>query len=91
MNAEPDCRVCLVILNSDFPFRTPRIILRVDVFEAKRPDRGHLGDVLARFRPMKVGRVAGEDDYGAGWKALDLPWPEPGLANGVEALACLPE
>ena len=31
------------------------------------------------------------EDAGRSWKALDLPWPEPGLADGVEALACLPE
>jgi len=31
------------------------------------------------------------DDAGRSWKALDLPWPEPGLADGVEALAYLPE
>jgi len=31
------------------------------------------------------------DDAGRNWKALDLPWPEPGLEDGVEALACLPE
>jgi photosystem II stability/assembly factor-like uncharacterized protein len=31
------------------------------------------------------------DDAGRSWKALDLPLPEPGLADGVEALACLPE
>jgi photosystem II stability/assembly factor-like uncharacterized protein len=31
------------------------------------------------------------DDAGRSWKALDFPWPEPGLADGVEALACLPE
>jgi hypothetical protein len=31
------------------------------------------------------------DDAGQNWKALNLPWPEPGLANGLEALACLPE
>ncbi len=30
-------------------------------------------------------------DAGRSWKALDFPWPEPGLADGVEALACLPE
>jgi len=29
-------------------------------------------------------------DAGRSWKAMDLPWPEPGLADGVEALACLP-
>jgi photosystem II stability/assembly factor-like uncharacterized protein len=31
------------------------------------------------------------DDAGRSWKALDLPWPEPGLQDGVVALACLPE
>src|SRR6516164_26398 len=31
------------------------------------------------------------DNAGRSWKALELPWPEPGLADGVEALACLPE
>src|SRR5437660_9757233 len=31
------------------------------------------------------------EDAGRSWKALDLPWPEPGLADGVEALACVPE
>jgi hypothetical protein len=30
------------------------------------------------------------DDAGRSWKALDVPWPEPGLADGVAALACLP-
>jgi hypothetical protein len=29
------------------------------------------------------------DDAGWSWKVLDLPWPEPGLADGVEALTCL--
>ena len=31
------------------------------------------------------------DDAGRSWKALDFPWPEPWFADGVEALACLPE
>lgn len=30
-------------------------------------------------------------DAGQSWRALDVPWPEPGLADGVEALVCLPE
>jgi photosystem II stability/assembly factor-like uncharacterized protein len=30
------------------------------------------------------------DDAGRSWKVLDVPWPVPGLADGVEALACLP-
>jgi hypothetical protein len=31
------------------------------------------------------------DDAGRSWKALVFPWPELGLADGVHALACLPE
>jgi photosystem II stability/assembly factor-like uncharacterized protein len=31
------------------------------------------------------------DDAGRRWKALGIPWPAPGLADGVAALACLPE
>jgi photosystem II stability/assembly factor-like uncharacterized protein len=31
------------------------------------------------------------DDAGQSWKDLDLPWPKPGLADGVMALACFPE
>lgn len=31
------------------------------------------------------------DDAGRSRKALDLPWPEPGLQDGVAALACLPD
>ncbi len=31
------------------------------------------------------------DDAGRSWKAPDLPWPEPGLEDGVAALACLPD
>jgi photosystem II stability/assembly factor-like uncharacterized protein len=31
------------------------------------------------------------DDAGRSWDTLDIPWPEPGLADGVAALACLPE
>jgi hypothetical protein len=29
------------------------------------------------------------DDAGRGWKVLDLPLPERGLADGVNALACI--
>jgi hypothetical protein len=31
------------------------------------------------------------DEAGRRRKALDIPWREPALADGVEALACLPE
>ncbi|HEV2349631.1 MAG TPA: hypothetical protein VG028_07285 [Terriglobia bacterium] len=31
------------------------------------------------------------ENAGRSWKALDVPWPEPGLEDGVRALACFPE
>ena len=43
-----------------------RIVFRAEVFQSKRPHRGYLRDVLAGFRPMEMGRVARENDYGAG-------------------------
>src|SRR5438309_4554584 len=30
-------------------------------------------------------------DAGRSWKAMDIPWPGLGLADGVAAVACLPE
>jgi len=42
------------------------IVLRVDIFKAKRPNRRHLRDVLAGPRPVEVGCVAGQNDYRAG-------------------------
>src|SRR5271156_6573710 len=41
-----------------------RIVFRAEVFQSKRPHRGYLGDVLAGFRPVEMGRVAGKDDDG---------------------------
>ena len=31
------------------------------------------------------------DDAGRRWSVIDAPWPQPGLADGVSAVACLPE
>jgi photosystem II stability/assembly factor-like uncharacterized protein len=31
------------------------------------------------------------DDGGRSWKVMDITWPQPGIAEGVRALACLPE
>src|ERR1035438_5059447 len=42
------------------------IVFRAEVFQSKRPHRGHLRDVLAGFRPMEMGRVARENDHGTG-------------------------
>jgi photosystem II stability/assembly factor-like uncharacterized protein len=51
------------------------------------PDAGQPGVIYAAnnrglFQSQDAGRT---------WKALDVPWPAPGLADGVAALACLPE
>ena len=43
-----------------------RIVFRAEVFQSKRPHRGYLRDVLAGFRPVEMGRVARENDHGAG-------------------------
>src|SRR5262245_23229587 len=47
--------------------RLPRIVLRVYVFNAQWPNGHHLRDVLAGLGPMKVGCIAGQNDYGA-WR-----------------------
>src|SRR5271167_2406361 len=43
-----------------------RIVFRTEVFQSKRPRRCYLRDVLAGFRPVEMGRVARENDHGAG-------------------------
>jgi hypothetical protein len=50
----------------------------------------HAGEAGVIYAANNHGLFRSED-AGWSWKALDLPWPEPGLADGVEALACLPE
>ena len=35
-----------------------RIVFRADVFKAKRPVRGHLGNVFTGFCPVEMGRIA---------------------------------
>jgi hypothetical protein len=41
------------------------VISRVHVFEAKRPNRRYLGDVLAGPRPVEVRGAARQHDHGA--------------------------
>jgi len=43
-----------------------RIVFRAEIFQSKRPYRSYLRDVLAGFRPVVMGRVARENDHGAG-------------------------
>ena len=59
------------------------VVTRAALLIARRASTWTIDEHLGgRFR---------SDDAGRSWKALDLPWPEPGLEDGVEALACLPE
>ena len=44
----------------------PRIVFGADIFKTQRPDRGYLRDVLAGFRPVEMGRIAGQDDDAPG-------------------------
>lgn len=46
-----------------------------------KAQEGHDGEPALQIRLMQDGSC----------KVLDLPWPEPGLADSEEELACLPE
>ncbi len=59
-----------------------RIVFRVKVFEAKRPHRGYLRDVLAGFRPVEMGCVAREHDDAPGGYACSL------LASNCHRVRC---
>jgi photosystem II stability/assembly factor-like uncharacterized protein len=50
----------------------------------------HAGEPGVIYGPNNRGLFR-SDDAGQSWKGLDLPWPKPGLAGGVHALACLPD
>jgi hypothetical protein len=61
-----------------------QVVLRVDEFEAKRSDGRHLADVLTGFCPMKVVRVARQNDDAAGRIGLKLLGIEPITEADVE-------
>src|SRR5215471_3926411 len=61
-----------------------RIVLRVLVFEAQRPNGRYLSDVLAGLCPVEVPRIAGQNDDAAGWIRLDLVAVEPIAQADVE-------
>ena len=63
-----DCGLCVAPLDG----HSARIVFPIDVFKAKRPNRRHLRDVLAGFRPMEVGGVAGKNDHRAGRIGVQL-------------------
>jgi hypothetical protein len=49
-----------------------RIVAKIYVFEAQRTDGGHLGHILTRLRPVKMGCVARQDDNAPGRKRIHL-------------------
>jgi hypothetical protein len=50
----------------------------------------HAGEPGVIYAANNIGLFR-SDDAGRSWKGLDIPWPEPGLKEGVGALTCLPE
>src|SRR3989441_6915247 len=46
------------------------IIGGIKVFETQRTNGRYLGDVLTGFRPVEVGRMAGQNDDATGWIRL---------------------
>jgi hypothetical protein len=54
------------------PRFNPWIIIRIDVFEAKGANCCYLRDVFARFGPVKMGCVPGQNDYGTRRIGLQL-------------------
>src|SRR5258708_27214328 len=51
--------------SSELTVVVSRIVFRAEVLQSRRPHRGYLCDVLAGFRPVEMGRVSRENDYGA--------------------------
>src|SRR2546422_2153646 len=49
-----------------------RIVGGIQVFEAQRTNGRYLGDVLTGFRPVEVGRIAGQNDDATGRIRLHL-------------------
>src|SRR3954447_8812572 len=66
------------------PAVASRIVLRIDVFNAEGPNRGHLRDVFAGFRPVEVGRVSRQHDDATGRIGLQLIGIEPIAKADVE-------
>ena len=49
-----------------------RIVFCAEVFKAKRPDRRYLRDVFTGFRPVEMGRIAGQNNDAAGRIRLEF-------------------
>jgi len=50
----------------------PRIVVHIDIFEAQRPDRRDLRDVISSSAPMEVRGIARQDNHAAGRIGLHL-------------------
>src|SRR4051794_33313351 len=48
------------------------IVCWSDIFQAKRTNRRHLGDVLTGFRPVEMRRIARQNDNATGWIRLEF-------------------
>jgi len=57
----------------------PRVVFRVQIFEADWPERRYMRDVLTGFRPVEMRGAAGQDDDGTRRVRLQL--------SGVELFA----
>ena len=55
------------------------IVFRAEVFKSKRSNRRCLRDVLTRFRPVEMGRIARQNDDASGRICLQLFRIETGL------------
>jgi hypothetical protein len=57
---------CLKLFRRLLRLVVSRIVSRAEVFHRERPDGRYLRDVLAGFRPVKMGSVSRENDHGTG-------------------------
>lgn len=61
-----------------------RIGVRIQILESKRTDGRYLSDVLAKLCPVKLGRIAGQDEDAARRIRLKLADVEPIAQADVE-------
>jgi hypothetical protein len=61
-----------------------RIVIRIHVVHAQRADRRHLRDILARFRPVEVTGIAGQNDDGTRRISDKLVGIEPIAQTDIE-------
>ena len=61
------------------------IVVRIQIFESQRTNGRYLSDVFARLCPVKMRRIAGQNNDATGWISLHLiaiePIAEPDVEN----------